>query len=100
MKDIAMDMILTKSDEWAYETEFRVIASPDYPDGHPLKPDGDFLKLPPKSLVGILVGCKADFAEVAKIVNEYAPALPVRRIVQMPHHYRLTFEGPTEGVPT
>jgi hypothetical protein len=100
MKDFAMGMILTKSDEWSYEKEFRVIASPDYPDGHPLKPDGDFLKLPPGSLVGILVGCKGDYAEVAKVVNEYAPALLVKRIVQIPNHYRLTIEGQTEAALT
>jgi hypothetical protein len=63
--------------------EFRIIASLNYPNGHPLKPDGDFLKLPPEALVGVIVGCKGDYAEVAKVVNEYAPGLPVKRIVQI-----------------
>jgi hypothetical protein len=96
----AMDMILTKSDEWAYEKEFRIIASPTYADGHPLKPDGDFLKLPPGTLGGILVGYKGDYAEVAKLVNEYMPGLPVKRIVQIPYHYRLTIEGHAKATAT
>jgi hypothetical protein len=98
MREFALDMLLTKSDEWAYEKEFRVIGSPDRPDGHPLKLDGDFLKLPPRSLVGILVGCKGDYTEVAKIVEEHAPSLPVKRIVQIPNHYRLTIAGEAEAV--
>lgn len=98
MLDFVMDMILTKSDEWAYENEFRLLASPDLPDGQPLKPDGDYLKLPPRALVGVLVGCKGDYDAVAKIVSEHAPGLPVKRIAQIPYHYRLTIEGHAEAV--
>jgi hypothetical protein len=98
--DYAMDMILTKSDEWAYEKEFRIIASNTYPDGHPLKLDGDFLKLPPGALTGVIVGCLGDYAEVAKLANEYAPGLPVKRIIQIPYHYRLGIEGQAEATAT
>jgi hypothetical protein len=31
---LVMDMVLTKSEDWAYEEEFRAIGSPDYQDGH------------------------------------------------------------------
>jgi hypothetical protein len=53
--DYTMDMILTKFDEWGYEAEFRIIASPTYADGHPLKPDGDFLKLPTEALASVMM---------------------------------------------
>jgi hypothetical protein len=91
--EYAMAMIFTKSDEWSYEEEFRILASPDLPEGHPMKPDGNFLRLPPKSLTGIVVGCKCDYSEVIEIVRQYEPTLPVKRIIQVPNHYRLAIEG-------
>jgi hypothetical protein len=93
MLDHALAMLLTKSDVWVYEREFRVVASPDYPDGHPMKLDGEFLKLPPRSLVGIIVGCRGNYAEVMQIVNQHAPGLPLKCMLLDPSHYRLTIEG-------
>lgn len=92
----AIEMLLTKSDAWAYEQEFRVLASPDYPDGHPLKPDGSFLRLPPRSLVGVIVGCNGNYAEAMEIINQNAPGIPIRRMIQDPSHYSLTVEGQAE----
>jgi hypothetical protein len=97
MPDPAIEMLLTKSDAWSYEQEFRVLAGPDYPDGHPLKPDGRFLKLPPGSLVGVIVGCNGNYDEAMEIVNQHAPGLPLRRMIQDPSHYRLTIEGQAEA---
>jgi hypothetical protein len=88
-REVAMDMLLTKSDVWAYEEEFRIIASRDYPDGHPLKPDGDFIRLPSGSLTAAVIGCKADYSEVTRFLGQYTHSLEVKRIVQVPNHYRL-----------
>jgi hypothetical protein len=93
----AIDMLLTKSDAWRYEQEFRVIAGPDYPDGHPLKLDGKFLPLPRRSLVGVIVGCNGNYAQAMEIVNQHAPGLPIKRMIQEPSHYRLTIEGQAES---
>jgi hypothetical protein len=89
MKEAAMTMLLTKSDAWAYEHEFRLIMSASYPDGHPLKPTGDFLVLPAGGLAVIIVGCRGSYAEVRRIVQRHVPAVAVRQVVQVPNHYRL-----------
>ena len=41
--------------------------------------------------MGIIVGC--NYAEMVQTVNQHAPCLPVKRMVQNPSHYRLTIEG-------
>jgi hypothetical protein len=51
-----MQLVLTKSTDWQYEREFRLIGSPSHPDGPPLKLDGDFLHLPPGALASSLLG--------------------------------------------
>ena len=96
MIEAAMRMLLTKSDAWEYEHEFRVIMSPAYEDGHPLKPDGEFLPLPPGALSAVIVGCRGNHAEVIRIVQEHAPTVAVKRMVQVPNQYRLTLHPQTE----
>ena len=93
----AVEMLLTKSNAWEYEHEFRIVASPDHPDGNPLKPDGSFLKLPPKSLVGVIVGCDGNYAKAEEVINQHAPRLPLKHMVKDPSRYRLTIEGPSDA---
>lgn len=90
----ALDMFLTKSDCWACEREFRVISASDC---EPLELHGDFFKLPPGSLLSIIVGCEGDHAEVMRVVGEHDPGLPVKRMIRVPNHYRLTIECPGES---
>lgn len=89
------DMLLTKSDDWRYESEFRLVGSPFFPEGHPLKLHGDGLRLPRRALISVIVGGEGtrEYDEVVKIVNTDAPGLPVRRVVRVPNRYRLTIEG-------
>src|ERR1017187_1424146 len=47
------DLMLTKSDAWAYEKEFRLVGTP-FASSHPLKLDGDYLRLPPRALVAVI----------------------------------------------
>jgi hypothetical protein len=90
MIEASMTMLLTKSDAWDYEHEFRVILSPAYPDGHPLKLNSEFLRLPTEALAAVVVGCRGNYAEVAQIVQENAPTVAVKRMIRVPNHYRLT----------
>src|SRR5271157_5367887 len=64
--------------EWEYEQEWRLVGSPNYPEGHPLKPEGDFLRLPPRALQSVIVGCEADLRVITKVVNEHAPGVPIQ----------------------
>jgi hypothetical protein len=86
-------LILTKSDDWQYEQEYRLIASPFYPDGIPIKLEGQFLHLPTGALTAVIVGCKAEFNVVAELVHNCQPSLPIKRALRVPNHYRLQIVG-------
>jgi hypothetical protein len=92
MEQIAFEMYLTKSDDWGYEEEFRIIGGLDMEKEH-LNLDGDCFRLPPSALQSVIVGCEAreaTYNAVANIVNEHAPGLQVKRVVRVPNHYKLT----------
>jgi hypothetical protein len=92
MPAIADEAILTKAKDWEKEQEWRLVGSPGYATGHPLKPEGDYLRLPPRALQSVIVGCEArdeGYKAVKKVVGEHAPGLPVKRTTRVPNHYRL-----------
>jgi hypothetical protein len=77
--------------DWCYEREFRIVGSLQ---GGPAKLDGNFVPLPDGALTAIILGCEStDHAELMSIVNEYAPGLPVKRMVRVPNHYQLAIEN-------
>jgi hypothetical protein len=84
-----MDVILTKAKCWEYEQEYRLIGSPKHPDGVPLKLHGDFLRLPDRSLLSVIVGCNGDYKGVKKIVYAAAPEVRVIQIRRAPNQYNL-----------
>jgi hypothetical protein len=92
-----LQMLLIKSDVWAYEEEFRLIC-PRFTDvkGMPLIMDGNYLSISPKDLKSIIVGCQADeetIKSVRVLVEEYAPSVAVRQAKRAPNKYRLIIEG-------
>jgi Protein of unknown function (DUF2971) len=92
-QDRAVEMILTKAEEWSYEKEFRLISILSGSETNPLRPRDDFFPLPPGALKSVIAGCQADYDAVKAIVNTLAPNLPVKRAVRVPNHYRLVIEG-------
>jgi len=95
MEQIRLDMILTKSADWEYEQEFRLIGTPEG-SGHPLKLAGDFLRLPARALESVIIGCSATdetCAAVSNIVNTHAPEIRVKRAARAPNQYQLTIAG-------
>ena len=84
-----LDVILTKAKCWEYEQEYRLVGSPKHPDGTPLKLHGDFLKLPDRSLLSVIVGCNGDYKRVKEIVNASAPEVWVIQIKRGPNQYNL-----------
>ena len=82
------ELVLTKSMDWCYEREFRILATSL--DG-PTKLYGNFVTLPDGALTAIIVGCESqNHAEVLSIVNEHAPGLLIKRAERVPNHYKLT----------
>ena len=88
-KDL-LALVLTKSDVWAYEKEFRLIASSRE---SPLMLHGDFVLLPKGALTAIIVGCQSsDYTNIQKIVETYCPWIPVKRAVRVANRYQITIQ--------
>jgi hypothetical protein len=91
----AFQILVTKSPDWSYEDEYRILAhdagSDDVPPQLPITTK-DFLPLPPRALTGIIAGCRADVDTIKVLVEKYAPGLPVKRAVQAPDRYCLSIQ--------
>jgi hypothetical protein len=89
----ALKILLTKSDDWKYEEEYRIIARagelPAYPGEELLVTRKDFLDLPSGSLTSVIVGCQGDFGHIRGIVDERSTGLQVKVARKVPNHYRL-----------
>jgi len=86
--------LLTKSDIWAYEEEYRLLAR-DY-----LRPLGDFpltvgnyAKLDDTALIGIVIGCQnPHIDEILEMVVRYKPDITVRSALRLPHKYGIGYQ--------
>jgi hypothetical protein len=89
--DNILELVLTKSADWHYEREFRLIGTLA---AGPLKLEGDFVHLPVGALTAIILGCaNQDYTDIHQIVREHAPSLTIRRVVRVPNQYKLAVEG-------
>lgn len=86
--------LLTKSEVWSYEREYRLVAQErnNSTDNETLMTDGNYLKLPDGALTSIIVGCHGPFDEVRELVRQHASDLPVKRAVRVPNRYALLIE--------
>jgi hypothetical protein len=85
--DGPLELVLTKSKDWAYEREFRIMGS--VLDG-PTRIDGNYVALPDGAVTAIVLGCQNTAKEeVRDIIKEHAPGLPIKRAVRIPNEYRL-----------
>jgi hypothetical protein len=89
-----LDVILTKAKCWEYEEEYRLVGSPKHRNGSPLNLYGDFLKLPDRSLLSVIIGCNGDYKGVKKIVDAAAPEVRVIQIRRAPNQYNLMMALP------
>ena len=89
MTDRSVRILLTKSDDWSYEKEFRLVSTSEHASPNPLTLHGDCFVLPFGALKAVIVGCNGDYDAVRRVVKDNAPALPVKRAVRTANHYRL-----------
>ncbi len=91
--DTGPHILLTKSDDWKYEREYRIIGLSDGIDrpfdARPLLVKDNFLKLPTGALKAVIVGCEANFANIERTVRSVAPEMPIKHAVRSPSKYRL-----------
>jgi hypothetical protein len=84
-----MELILTKSSDWNYEEEYRLISIDAPPSSNCLQLHGDFFRLPTGALKSVIIGCEADHQTISTLVKQYAPELPVKRVVRSSTFYKL-----------
>lgn len=83
-------LLLTKSQEWAYEHEYRIIARNEEIDPtFSVKTSKDYLGLEPRALTAVVAGCNADLASIQSIVDESGCGILVKRAVRRPDRYHL-----------
>ena len=93
MTDTSPHVLLTKSDAWAYEHEYRIIGlsggiSRPYKDS-PLELSGDYLGISAGALQAVIVGCEADYKRVGNSLEQIAPGLKIKRAVRALKEYKL-----------
>jgi hypothetical protein len=87
-----LEMVLTKSEAWEYEQEFRVWTVSESTPSPYLRPQGNYLALPDGALTSVIAGCEADYDAIRAIVHVHLPGLPVKCAVRIPHQYKLSIE--------
>ena len=82
LEDSLKHALLTKSDDWSYEHEYRIIGLGE-------DTNEPYLDLPSGALQAVIVGCEADYARIYKLVEKLTPDLKVKRAIRAPNQYKL-----------
>jgi hypothetical protein len=84
--------LLTKSNDWKYEDEYRIIAKKASAGGTSgdfmMASEDGYLDLPIGALRSVVAGCESNVELIAAIVKHYAPALSIKEVVRVPNHFR------------
>jgi len=84
-----MELILTKSSDWSYEEEYRLVNIAAPPSSSFLQLHGDFFRLPSGALKSVIMGCEAHHKTIAALIKEVAPDIPIKRAKRIPNLYKL-----------
>lgn len=84
-----MELILTKSSDWSYEEEYRLISIDASRSSGFLQLHGDFFRLPDGALKSVIIGCQADHQTITNLIRHNAPELPIKRVVRSRNAYKL-----------
>ena len=88
---LAETILLTKSKDWQYENQFRLLVRDrQFASGFSLTSENDLLALPAAALTALIIGARcseADASSIKALVEEHAPGLMVKRAVCAPHKY-------------
>jgi Protein of unknown function (DUF2971) len=94
MTKSTVQLLLTKSDDWEYEREYRVIGFAEGVEravmSHPLILKGPYLGLPNGALKSVIAGCESELGIIQELVQRCLPSLPVKRAVRASDRYKLT----------
>lgn len=87
--------LLTKSDVWSYEQEYRLVAQErSFATAHrTLMTTDNYLTLPEGALTSIIVGCQGQLDEVRELVSKHAPEVLVKQVERIPNRYALRIKS-------
>jgi hypothetical protein len=86
---MVMELILTKSCDWFYEEEYRLVSVQTSALNNFQQLHGDFFRLPKGALKAVIMGCEADHKNIGAFIREHAPHLPIKKAVRSPNLYTL-----------
>ncbi len=86
---LVMELILSKSCDWSYEEEYRLVSVRTSDLSNFQQLHGDFFRLPRGALKAIIMGCEADHKNIGAFIRELAPDLPIKKAVRSPDLYTL-----------
>jgi hypothetical protein len=94
----ALTPLLSKSSDWAYEEEFRLVAQERAQalNHESLITDDNFLPLPSGGLKSIILGCNAsnDTAlQIAQVIKTTGTSIGLKRAKRVPNRYAVEVEG-------
>jgi hypothetical protein len=97
--DGAYGSLFTKSMDWSYEAEWRLIAEERAfaRSSKTIKTDNDFLVIPSGVLKSVTIGCRADTKTrrlIEILVNRHAPSVVVRHATLARDRYALEITPP------
>ena len=88
-------ILLSKSNVWSYEQEYRLIAQEKTEavlGARTLMTDENFLQLPAGALRAVIIGCQAEHERVRALVQAVAPGVRVRRARRVPNRFEVFIE--------
>lgn len=86
---LVMELILTKSRDWAYEEEYRLVSVQTSELTNFQHLHGDFFRLPKGALKAVIMGCEADHKNIGAFIKEHTPDLQISKAVRTPNRYAL-----------
>jgi hypothetical protein len=99
IETVGYEPLVTKSADWSYEAEWRLIAEERSLAKAPgsLKTDNDFFVLPSGALKSVTIGCLANDASrriIYHLVETHAPGVLVRQAAPSADRYELSINPP------
>ncbi len=96
-------ILLAKSEDWAYENEFRLIGLRSTESPTPMVLDDHYLQIGDTDLKAIIFGCQMEErakASLRAIVREHAPKVAIRQAFRSLKEYRLGIKLDAEAMGT
>lgn len=91
---LTQTILLTKSDEWSYENEYRLLVRDGEVDPQfSVTCHDEFVSLPDQALTAVIAGPKCSDASIEgiqRLITKHAPHVQLKRAVCVPHKYEIS----------